>query len=152
MVEYQINSGNSEKPCFGSIPQLCPDDHRAYELNVKALLNLLSGDLKGIDIKSALPSKFALHQNFPNPFNSATTICYDLPEGADVTLKIYNIMGRHVTTLVDKKEAAGYKRVVWDGKSRYGGELSSGMYILQLIAEGTTKGTYTKAKKMLLVK
>jgi len=113
---------------------------------------MLSGDLEDSGVKSFLPAEFALHQNFPNPFNPTTAIRYDLPEIANVTLKVYNVMGQLVATLVDQKESAGYKRLDWNGQNKYGRELSSGMYILHLVTKGESGKKYTKAKKMLLIK
>jgi hypothetical protein len=106
----------------------------------------------GIAVNPALPKAFALHQNFPNPFNPATTIRYELPETADVSLTVYNIAGRQVATLVEGKESAGYKTVVWEGKNRWGGDLTSGVYILQLAADGASGRAFFKTKKMLLLK
>jgi tetratricopeptide (TPR) repeat protein len=155
-MRAQIQSGqlysSGVRTLFGSMAHLCPNSHPEYEAKVKNLLNLLSGDVGPDAGKPALPTKFALHQNYPNPFNPATSILYDLPEMADITLKIYNIMGRHVATLVDKKETAGYKRIIWKGTNRYGGELSSGLYIMQLIAEREGGEKFIQEKKMLLIK
>ncbi|TKJ40666.1 hypothetical protein CEE37_06800 [candidate division LCP-89 bacterium B3_LCP] len=155
-MRSQIQSGqlysSGMRTLFGSIAHLCPDSHQEYEAKVKNLLNLLSGDT-GADVgQPTLPSKFALYQNYPNPFNPATSIRYDLPEMSDVTLKIFNIMGRHVTTLVDKRETAGFKRLVWKGTNDYGAEVASGLYIIQMVAKGETAGKYVSAKKMLLLK
>jgi len=143
---------SSDPPSFGTMAQLCPASHREYEIKVKQLLNMLSGDLEDSGVKSFLPAEFALHQNFPNPFNPTTAIRYDLPEIANVTLKVYNVMGQLVATLVDQKESAGYKRLDWNGQNKYGRELSSGMYILHLVTKGESGKKYTKAKKMLLIK
>jgi len=106
---------------------------------------------KVIGIK-VLPEVYALYQNFPNPFNASTTIRYDLPEISDVTLKVYNIMGRNVATLMNGKEAGGYKRINWDGTNRYGGALSSGVYILKLMAKGESGKRFIRTQKMLLLK
>jgi Secretion system C-terminal sorting domain len=92
------------------------------------------------------PKEFRLDQNFPNPFNPTTIIQYQLPRDSRVTLKVYDILGREVTTLVNKEEKAGYKEVRFNG-SRY----ASGVYIYRLIAE--SKGNnYMSVKKMMMVK
>jgi len=93
-----------------------------------------------------LPAGYALHQNYPNPFNPATVIRYDLPEATDVVLKIYDVMGREVRTLVNVKQAAGYQSISWDGRNEQGVKVASGLYIYKLIA-----GTYAQARKMLFV-
>jgi flagellar hook assembly protein FlgD len=97
-----------------------------------------------------------LHQNYPNPFNPATRIQYAVSREkrrtADnslphTTLKIYNILGQKVRTLVDESKRAGSYEVIWDGKDDKGKEVGSGIYFYQLRA-----GDYTETKKMILVK
>jgi len=89
-----------------------------------------------------IPTVFALHQNYPNPFNPSTTIQYDLPEGAIVTLKVYNLLGAEVATLVNREETAGYKSVVWQSPN-----VASGMYVYRV-----TAGTNVVAKKLMLIR
>jgi len=112
-------------------------------------ITILKNDLiVGIGIPpAALPKQFALHQNFPNPFNPATTIRYDLPKPAQVTLTIYNILGQKVRTLVNAYETAGYKAIVWDGINEAGHPVGSGLYIYRIEA-----GDFRKSLKLLLVK
>ena len=94
------------------------------------------------NILSEMPLDFKLYQNYPNPFNPSTTINYLLPEGGNVTLKIYDILGQEVTTLVNKKQSAGKYKVKFDA-----GNLSSGIYFYRLIADN-----FWKTKKMILLK
>jgi hypothetical protein len=98
-------------------------------------------------IDASLPRSFALHNNYPNPFNPATTIAYDLPVPAHVTLEIFNILGRKVRTLVDEYQEAGSKTVVWDGRDSGNNEVATGVYFYTVRA-----GTFTDSKKMLLLK
>lgn len=84
----------------------------------------------------------ALHQNFPNPFNPSTVISYHLPAVSHVTLKVYDILGREIATLVDVVEDAGLKSVKFDASN-----LASGVYFYRLNA-----GTFTSLKKMLVVR
>jgi len=93
------------------------------------------------------PSAVALHQAFPNPFNPTTTIQYDLPSPVRVTLAIYDIRGRLVTTLVDEPQSAGRKTVVWNGTTRLGTLASSGVYVCRLVA-----GDVQRSHKMVLLK
>ena len=72
-------------------------------------------------------SRFCLSANYPNPFNATTTIRYTLPEDSDVTVEIYDLLGRRVTTLVRQAQQAGYHQVTWDAK-----DLSSGLYFCRL--------------------
>jgi hypothetical protein len=95
-----------------------------------------------------IPDEFALHQNYPNPFNPTTTINFDLPEVADVKLVIYDISGRKIRTLVNNSSvAAGYKKIVWNGRDDYGNAVATGMYIYRLRA-----GEYVDVKKMTFLK
>lgn len=90
----------------------------------------------------ALPAAYMLEQNFPNPFNPATTIRYALPEAGFVTLRVFNILGQEVMTLVNAQQTAGTFQVTFDA-----GRLASGIYIYQLQA-----GSTIETKKMMLVK
>ena len=96
---------------------------------------------------SVLPGQYAISQNYPNPFNSQTVIEYALPEKANITISIYNILGRKVQTLVDKTQSAGNYRVVWDGRDAGGEEAASGIYFYGIKSE-----KYSTARKMLLIK
>ena len=96
---------------------------------------------------SNLPKKFSLHQNYPNPFNPVTMIKFDLPKSADVVLKIYNILGQEVRTLINKRMPAGYHSVMWDSRNNEGRLVSSGVYLYRLKA-----GDFVVTKKMILVR
>jgi len=93
------------------------------------------------------PDGFALHQNYPNPFNPATTIAYQLAGNANVVLKIYNVAGQEIKTLVNEKQSAGPQKVVWDGSDNSGQQVASGIYLYKLHA-----GDQTQTKKMILLK
>ncbi len=88
------------------------------------------------------PIQFALEQNYPNPFNPSTVIRYQLSVASNVTLKVYDVLGREVTTLVNQRQSAGQYSVVFNAQS-----LSSGTYFYRL-----TAGAFTSIKKMLFVK
>jgi hypothetical protein len=82
-----------------------------------------------------IPTEFELSQNFPNPFNPVTTIRYGLPREESVTLKVYNILGESVATLLDKeKKSAGLHVAIWDGRDVHGRQVASGVYVYQLVA------------------
>ncbi len=89
-----------------------------------------------------IPTSIKVEQNFPNPFNPTTTINYQLPVNTFVTLKVYNILGEEVATLVNEEKSAGIYQVKFDGSS-----LSSGIYFYKL-----TAGKISEIKKMMLVK
>lgn len=78
------------------------------------------------------PVTYRLHQNLPNPFNPRTTIRYDLPVDSRVRLRLYDVAGRLIRTLVDGFEQAGARGVVWEGLDDHGSPVSSGIYIYTL--------------------
>ncbi|MCP4708241.1 MAG: T9SS type A sorting domain-containing protein [Planctomycetes bacterium] len=93
------------------------------------------------------PTVFAVEQNYPNPFNPITTIRYALPRSGPVEIRVYNIAGQQVKTLVDEKQKAGYYSVVWDGRNEQGNQVSSGTYFYMVKA-----GREEVLKKMVLLK
>jgi len=94
-----------------------------------------------------LPEVFALHNNYPNPFNPVTNISYDIPEVAQVTLEIYNVSGQKVRTLAKGQHEPGRYRIQWNATNDYGYPLSSGMYIYRIHA-----GDFVSVKKLILMK
>jgi len=99
------------------------------------------------DPSTTLPTEFALHANYPNPFNPGTTIEYDLPRQASVEIVVYNIAGQKVRTLVNGNISAGQHAAVWDGRDAGGSRVSSGIYIYRI-----TAGDFVRSRKMLLLK
>jgi photosystem II stability/assembly factor-like uncharacterized protein len=91
---------------------------------------------------SAIPKSFGISQNYPNPFNPATIINYQLPVSSFVTLKVYDILGREVTSLINARKNAGYYDATFNGE-----HLPSGIYFYRLQA-----GTYNQTKKLVLLK
>ena len=89
-----------------------------------------------------LPGHYVLRQNYPNPFNPSTTIEFTLPKSEYVKLKIFNILGKEVATLVSRKLNQGNHTYQFDGK-----DLASGVYYYQLAA-----GEYREVKKMILLR
>ncbi len=94
-----------------------------------------------------IPTELILEQNYPNPFNPTTRITYSLPENSFVSLKIYDILGREVSTLVNSEIIAGTHTVEWNGTDSYGNKVASGTYIYRLIS-----GNFSSTKKMILIK
>ncbi len=89
-----------------------------------------------------LPKEFALSQNYPNPFNPTTTIMYNLPKDSHVSLKLFNILGQEVVSLVNEDQKAGYRSVEWNANS-----FASGVYLYRIQAGG-----FVASKKLLLLK
>lgn len=92
--------------------------------------------------EEVIPSEFALYQNYPNPFNPSTKIQYQIPKGGIVTIKVYNLLGSEVATLVDEEKVAGNYEVTFDSS-----ELTSGVYFYSL-----QSGVFIDTKKMILIK
>jgi hypothetical protein len=94
-----------------------------------------------------MPEEFALYANVPNPFNPSTRITYDLPLATQVSLQVFDILGRHLRTLVNGRQQPGRYAVIWDGRDERGQAVPTGVYIYRLQA-----GSYTRARRMLLLK
>ena len=94
-----------------------------------------------------IPTEFALHGNYPNPFNPTTNIKYSLPEGAHVVLEVFDVTGRLVQKLVDGEVEAGHHMVRWDARNAVGVQVASGLYIYRIHA-----ADFVDVKTMLLVK
>ncbi len=101
------------------------------------------------DGQNGRPAAYSLHQNFPNPFNPTTTIRFDLPVRSNVVLKVFNVYGQEVGTLVNGQREAGTSSVAWDGSG-----LASGIYFYRLqatSADGRAQ-SFTETRKLLLIK
>ncbi len=101
-----------------------------------------NGIVVGVEEEETLPTEYALLQNYPNPFNPSTVISYQLPVSSDIVLKVFDVLGNEITTLVDEFKIAGRYEVEYDAST-----LPSGVYFYQLRA-----GEYTAVKKMILLK
>ncbi|MDX1700558.1 MAG: T9SS type A sorting domain-containing protein, partial [Melioribacteraceae bacterium] len=139
-----LDVGEKSRPMFVDINNDGYDDFivgsteggiHYYQRNIETFVDekLLSGTHN--------PS-FALLQNYPNPFNPSTRIKYSIPKHSNVTLKIFDVLGSEVTTLVNKEQTQGNYEFEFDG-----GELTSGIYFYRLLV-----GDYMETKKMILLK
>jgi hypothetical protein len=101
----------------------------------------------------ALPAEFALAQNYPNPFNPVTTIGYALAAAAHATVKVYDLLGRQVSVMVDEIQSAGVHTVQWNGRNAVGQQVASGIYLYRLDAAPVSGGMpYSSLRKMVLLK
>jgi hypothetical protein len=101
----------------------------------------------GIGGTESVPRAFALCQNSPNPFNPVTQIQLDLPRTCEVSLSVYDVLGREIVGLMAGEQAAGRYRIRWDGRDRTGKQVTSGVYFYRIEA-----GEFTAVRKMLLVR
>ena len=156
---YWVKVNNAGKLMLGSVV--------GTQSSVNRIRIILTGELpppppgtQGAHLISHIPQRFALEQNYPNPFNPLTVISYQLPEEAYVTLRIYNLLGEEVATLVDGMQVAGFKSVEWSagGGAASGGIASampSGVYIYKLTASvpsASAGQAFSEVKKMLVLK
>ncbi len=115
------------------------------EFGIYALVSTKDGQEFDHDVIT--PSSFALGQNWPNPFNISTSISFDLPVEAQVSLVVYNLLGQKVVTLMDAYANAGHHIVNWDGRSSSGEVVSSGIYFYRIRTDA-----FTETKRMMLLK
>ncbi len=100
--------------------------------------------------RKCIPIEFSLEQNYPNPFNPTTTIQFTLPEASRVTLKLFDILGKELTTLVDKEMATGVHKVLFDAKN-----FASGVYFYRIQAESENsdaRQAFVQSRKLIFIK
>ena len=110
-------------------------------------ISLIIEDVSVNIIEQNIPLVFSLDQNYPNPFNPITRIDYELPKTELVSLKIFDIMGLEVVSLVNEIQKLGQRFALWDATNNLGQSVSAGMYIYTIQA-----GEFIKTKKMVLLK
>jgi len=142
-----ITYSNGQTPDTALVSIVLGNTHGRTHIGSKFWVDDLSFGSAGTatDVKelgNGIPTAFALDQNYPNPFNPSTKIQFQIPEAGFVTLKVYNLLGQEVATLVNGQLEAGSYRAEFDASN-----LPSGMYLYRLQA-----GTFLETKKMLLVK
>jgi hypothetical protein len=114
------------------------DEEFTHSGKVEFYITMLSSN----EEEQARPEQFSMEQNYPNPFNPTTVIRYQLPEPASVKLEIFDLMGRKISTLLDRRQSAGAHSIEFDAS-----DLSSGVYIYRL-----QTGGFVSTKKMMLIK
>jgi len=161
-LDYMIYSDSVIKPGNRFIlftPEMSPDSLARYGLQANDVIRAsdhlpvvadfivpLTTSIKSSAAPS-FPGSFSLNQNYPNPFNPATQISYYLPSRSRVALKIFNLQGQEIFTLVDSIQAGGYQSVTWQGQDQSGNRVTSGVYIYQLQVKDQIE-----TKKMLLLR
>ncbi len=103
--------------------------------------------------EARIPSEFVLRQNYPNPFNPSTAIPFEISEGAFVTLKVYDVLGREIQTLMNQDLPVGAYTVRWNGQNDSGAPVPSGMYFVRMTAVGRDRaGNFAATRKIVLLK
>ncbi len=136
----QLQHYNNDNGAIGWTSPVSELNHSLGRLNLGQNLGIHSGN----EINS---NRFELYPNYPNPFNPSTVIRYQLAVNSLVTIKIYNMLGQEVRTLVNENQSAGFRQVMWDGMNNHGIAVPSGLYICRIVA-----GNFIKSNKMLLIK
>ncbi len=140
---------------------LIPPDYVDITTSLDTLLNIVCGVVDSLSpfvlsvptpgsgvFDHVIPSRYALYQNVPNPFNPSTVIRYDVPAGGGIVkLSIYDVTGRLIKTLVNEYNNAGRKRATWDGRNDDGTSVASGIYFYRMQA-----ANFTATRKMLFLK
>jgi bacillopeptidase F len=128
--------------------QIIINSNDANNPTVTAPCTLTVSDVVGIEESDvSIPSSFGLDQNYPNPFNPITDVSFALPVKANVTLVVYDLLGRRVQTLVSGEMDAGYHTVTWNGRDSSGKPVSSGIYFYRI-----DTGEFSMARKMIMLK
>jgi hypothetical protein len=138
-VEYKFGNGGADNDLPYGTNRIFYIDDVTYSVSVPQVLTTdVFGVQTGVEEdgspQASLPDEFVLLPSYPNPFNPETSISYrlDLKEPARVSLKIYNLLGQQVSSLVDEVQGSGAYQVIWDGHDDAGRTLSSGVYFVRL--------------------
>ena len=146
---YFLEDEKTGEMYYRQLIEAYPDD----DLSISALATL--GEWKPIEPNPQPPlaqnqaeiKEFSLDQNYPNPFNPETTIRYRLVEASQVTIKIYNLLGEEVITLVDQTQLQGNHAIQWNGGDRFGNIIANGVYWVRMQA-----GKFVGQKKLVVVR
>ncbi len=135
----------------GTVTDSTVFDYRIYAFN-KDTISTFSNELRAeiltdIEADESIPEEYSLAQNFPNPFNPSTKINFGLPEKSDVSLRIFNLLGQSVLTILNEEYSAGNHTVNFDASN-----FTSGVYIYTITAKGVDGNSFRESKKMILMK
>jgi hypothetical protein len=129
------------------IPEFIMQKHTNPGYNYKSIF-LKRDKISDVEGEAnSLPEEFNLYQNYPNPFNPSTTIKFSLPQEAKVNIKVYNLVGKEITQLVNETRTSGEYEISWDGRDSNGNQMPSGVYFITMKA-----GSFQKTIKSVLIK
>ena len=143
-VAIGFDATSLEPGDYTAVLHVATNDPLTPVTDIPVHLGVLTDVNDGIN---TIPAKYDLAQNYPNPFNPSTIISYSLPVSAKVTIKVFDLLGREVTTLVNQEMNAGNHRIKFDAS-----RLTSGIYFYAIRAEGSNGSTFMNAKKLILMK
>ena len=127
-----------------TLVNLSPVDYFGYAPDMGACE---FGIVNSVNNLPLMLNQFKLYENYPNPFNASTTVEYNLQRTSRVTLKIYDILGREVVTLMDEKQKEGFHRIHWDGRDNMDRLVATGLYLYRIDA-----GDFVSTRKMVVLK
>jgi len=136
---FTLTQGNTKFVYFAFVAGI---DLANLQANADAAVQKYQHIITDVDENEILPTQFYLSQNYPNPFNPSTTIKYSIPKCSNVTIKVFDVLGRKVSTIVNKSLPQGNYEVKWDAS-----ELTSGIYFYRMQA-----GEFVESKKMILLR
>ena len=143
VLNYTAGPTMNDLPIAATFPYLAPP-HRGYDYVKQRVADPpTSTGTQSDALGLAVPDAFLLEQNYPNPFDGSTTVAYNVKNGGDVSLRVYDLTGREVATLVDEAQQPGTYQAEWDARG-----MASGTYFLTLSVDGRT----TQTKKAIHVK
>jgi hypothetical protein len=144
-VEFRVFDADEGAVCYVTEQVDCSADAVIGTVTQPFVLSAVSGEEEQ---DGGVPKAYALGQNVPNPFNPSTTVYYDVPAGGgNVSMRVYDVSGRLVRTLVDGHQSEGSRSVTWDGTGDRGQSVASGIYFYRMSAPG-----FTETKKMVLLR
>ncbi len=156
---YSNDDGQNWQYLSSDLPMVSVYDLKIHETgnylaigtHARSMYTLDLAQITGIENDRPTPAikSFELLQNFPNPFNPTTTIAFRISKNANVTLKIFDTVGRDVRTLVNGNKTPGTHQVEWDGKNQRGQSVASGTYFYRLEIDGANQ---PQMRKMLLIR
>jgi photosystem II stability/assembly factor-like uncharacterized protein len=154
---FSTNTGSSWQYLSSNLPMVSVYDMKIHDTgyylalgtHARSMYKFDLGLITGINTGEITnnPNGFRLYQNYPNPFNPTTTISFNLSKTSEVSLKIYNLLGEEVTTLLSASLLSGFQSVEWDGRDNNGHRVASGTYIYRLQAGG-----FTESRQMVFLK
>jgi len=143
--QFNVTSLEKGKSYFWKV-RTKTEDNVYSEYSGQAVFKV-GDNVTAVEEPTIIPEKFDVSQNYPNPFNPSTVINYSIPNKEFVTIRIYNMLGQEIKTLVSKQMNAGIYNVTWNGTNDSGVKVATGSYIYRVAA-----GNNVVTKKMLLLK
>ena len=147
-----IGEGERVQLAFDFNNEKMADENISFKIN-DIILSSSTGETQQFTLQnseaefSVIPNEFQLYDNYPNPFNPSTTIRFDIASESFVSMKVIDILGREVVTLVNENKMPGKYQIRWSGKNNSYKQLPSGVYFVRLQA-----GSFTSLKKITLIK